>query len=160
VSEERIADAVDQLAEQRDRLDRELGTARRAGMDSSATSLVASAEALDGHRLVVANVGDADAGQLRELSDRVRDQLGSGVVVLGGVRDEKPAFAVAVTRDLAPGVDAAKIAKQVSSIVGGSGGGQPHSATGGGKDATRLAEALEAARRIVREHFDGGRGAS
>ena len=160
VSEERIADAVEQLAEQRDRLDRELGTARRAGMDSSATSLVASAEALDGHRLVVANVGDADAGQLRELSDRVRDQLGSGVVVLGGVRDEKPAFAVAVTRDLAPGVDAAKIAKQVSSIVGGSGGGQPHSATGGGKDATRLAEALEAARRIVREHFDGGRGAS
>ena len=71
-----------------------------------------------------------------------------------------PAFAVAVTKDLNPGMDAAKIAKQISSIVSGSGGGQPHSATGGGKDASRLGEALEAARQIVREHFDGGRGAS
>lgn len=159
VPEERIVDAVEQLAEQRDRLDRELETARKAGMDTSATGLVASAEKLDGIRLVVANVGDADAGQLRALSDRVRDQLGSGVVVLGAVRDDKPAFAVAVTKDLNPGMDAAKIAKQISSIVSGSGGGQPHSATGGGKDASRLGEALDAARQIVHEHFDGGRGA-
>jgi alanyl-tRNA synthetase len=158
VPEERIADAVELLAEQRDRLDRELETARKAGMDTSATGLVASAEKLDGIRLVVANVGDADAGQLRALSDRVRDQLGSGVVVLGAVRDDKPAFAVAVTKDLNPGMDAAKIAKQISSIVSGSGGGQPHSATGGGKDASRLGEALDAARQIVHEHFDGGRG--
>jgi len=159
VPEERIADAVEQLAEQRDRLDRELETARKAGMDTSATGLAASAETLSGIRLVVANVGDADAGQLRALSDRVREQLGSSVVVLGALRDSKPSFAVAVTKDLNPGVDAAKIAKQISSIVNGSGGGQPHSATGGGKDASRLGEALEAARQIVREHFDGGRGA-
>lgn len=160
VPEERTADAVEQLAEQRERLERELETARRSGMDTSATSLVASAEALSGHRMVIANVGDAGIAQLRELSDRVRDQLGSGVVVLGGVREDKPGFAVGVTKDLIPGVDAAKIAKQVSSIVNGSGGGQAHSATGGGKDAARMGEALDAARRILREHFDGGRGAS
>ena len=74
--------------------------------------------------------------------------------------NERAALAVAVTKDLTPIVHAGTVAKQISSIVGGSGGGQPHSATGGGKDVERLGEALEAARRIVREHFDGGRGAS
>jgi alanyl-tRNA synthetase len=160
VPEERAVEAVEQLVEQRIRLEKELGSARRAGMDTSALGLVAKAEALNGGRLVVANVGDADAEQLRALSDRVRDQIGSGVVVLGGTRSGAAALAVAVTKDLTRAVNAGAVVKQISSIVGGSGGGQPHSATGGGKDVERLAEALDAARRIVREHFDGGRGAS
>lgn len=127
-------------------------------MDSSAMGLVAKAEAQGGRRLVIADVGDADGEQLRALSDRVRDQLGSGVVVLGGVHGGRAALAVAVTKDLTTRVHAGTVAKQVSSIVGGSGGGQPHSATGGGRDVARLPEALEAARRLVHEHLDGGRG--
>ncbi len=160
VRDERVAEAVEQLVEQRARLEKELGSARRAGMDTSAMGLVAKAEVLDGKRLVVANVGDADAELLRALSDKVRDQIGSGVVVLGGVRNDRAALAVAVTNDLTAAVHAGTVAKQISSIVGGSGGGQPHSATGGGKDVERLGEALDAARRIVREHFDGGRGSA
>jgi alanyl-tRNA synthetase len=160
VPEERVADAVEQLAEQRSRLERELDTARRSGMDSSALGLVAKAEALDGKRIVVADVGEADGEALRALSDRVRDQIGSGVVVLGGVHGGRAALAVAVTKDLTASVHAGTVAKQISSIVGGSGGGQPHSATGGGRDVARLHEALEAARRLVREHLDGGRGSA
>jgi alanyl-tRNA synthetase len=173
VPEERAVEAVEQLVEQRARLEKELGSARRAGMDTSALGLVAKAEALDGKRLVVANMGDADADQLLALSDLVRDQIGSGVVVLGGVRNQRAALAVAVTKDLTPTVHAGTVAKQISSIVGGSGGGRPHSATGGGKDVLRLGEALDAARQIVRERLlvaggpalldprpDGGRGAS
>jgi alanyl-tRNA synthetase len=166
VPEERIAEAVEQLAEHRERLDRELDTARRAGMDSSATGLVAKAETLDGARLVVANAGEADVAQLRELSDRVRDGMGTGVVVLGAVRNGRASIAVAVTKDLVARVNADALVKQVASVVGGSGGGLPHSATGGGKDADRLTEALDAARRLVREHLgqatpgDGGRGSA
>ncbi len=155
VPEERVPDAIEQLLEQRARLEKELASARRAGMDTSATSLVAKAEALDGRRLVVANVGDADAEQLRALSDTVREQIGSGVVVLGGVRNDRAALAVAVTKDLTASVDANKLAKQIASIVGGGGGGFPHSATGGGKDVARLSEALEAGARIVRERLVG-----
>jgi alanyl-tRNA synthetase len=155
---ERLPEAVEQIVQHRERLEKELEASRKSGMDSSALGLVAKAEALDGRRLVVANVGDADAGQLRALSDRVRDQLGSGVVVLGGVRGKSAAVAVAVTKDLTPGVNADSIVKQVAPIIGGSGGGQPHSATGGGREVTRLGEALDAARGIVRQHFDGGRG--
>ncbi|MBI2324493.1 MAG: alanine--tRNA ligase, partial [Chloroflexi bacterium] len=158
VPAERVVEATEQLLEQRAKLEKELGTARRAGMDTSAMGLVAKAETLDGVRLVVANVGDVDDKQLRDLSDRVRDQIGSGVVILGSVRNDRAALAVAVTKDLVKSVHAGTVAKQISSIVGGSGGGQPQSATGGGKDVGRLSEALEAARRIVREQIDGSRG--
>jgi alanyl-tRNA synthetase len=160
VPEERAVEAVEQLVEQRTRLEKELGSARRAGMDTSALGLVAKAEALNGKRLVIANVGDADDKQLRELSDRVRDQIGSGVVILGGVKDDRAVLAVGVTKDLTSTVNAGAVARQISSIVGGSGGGPPHSGTGGGKDIERLGDALDAGRRIVIEHFDGGRGAS
>jgi alanyl-tRNA synthetase len=156
VADTRVVEAVEQLAEQRERLEKELGTARRAGMDTSAVGLVAKAEALDGIRLVVANVGDADDKQLRELSDRVRDQIGSGVVILGAVREDRAVLAVGVTKDLTKAVNAGTVAKQISSIVGGSGGGPPHSGTGGGRDVGRLAEALDAARRIVRDTFVAG----
>ena len=156
---ERVAEAVEQLADRLARSERELETARRSGMDSSALGLVAKAEALDGGRIVVADVGDADGEQLRSLSDRVRDQLGSGVVVLGGTRGERASIVVAVTKDLTAAVDANAVIKQVSSIVGGSGGGRPHSAIGGGRDVARLPEALEAARRLVHQHIDG-RGAT
>jgi len=153
VPAERVPEAVEQLAEQRSRLERELASARKAGMDTSATGLVAKAEARDGKRIVVANVGDADAEQLRALSDKVRDQIGSGVVVLGAIRNGRATLAVAVTKDLTGAVNAGAVALCGSSIVGGSGGGQPHSATGGGKDVERLSEALEAARRLVHEHL-------
>jgi alanyl-tRNA synthetase len=157
---ERLPEAVEQLVAQRERLERELEASRRAGMDTSALGLVAKAEALDGRRIVVANIGDADAGQLRALSDRVRDQLGSGVVVLGGARGDRAALAVAVTKDLAPEMSADAIVKQVAPIIGGSGGGLPHSATGGGREVARLSEALDAARDIVRELINGGRVSS
>ncbi|MEK6619789.1 MAG: alanine--tRNA ligase-related protein, partial [Chloroflexota bacterium] len=138
----RVPEAVEQLAAQRDRLERELGAAQRIGMEASATGLVAKAETVGERRVVVANVGDADATQLRALSDRVRDAIGSGVVVLGGVRDERPALAVAVTMDLVPRVNADTIVKQIAPIIGGSGGGRPQSATGGGRDPSRLGDAL------------------
>ncbi|HEX9435734.1 MAG TPA: alanine--tRNA ligase [Candidatus Limnocylindria bacterium] len=160
VPEERVVDAAEQLVEQRARLEKDLGSARRASMDTSAMGLVAKAEALDGIRLVVANVGEADGKQLRELSDRVRDQIGSGIVILGSVRDDRAQLAVGVTKDLTKAVHAGTVANQISSIVGGSGGGPPHSGTGGGKDVGRLSEALDAGRRIVREQIDGGRGAA
>ncbi|MDE3101547.1 MAG: alanine--tRNA ligase [Chloroflexota bacterium] len=160
VPPERLPEAVEQLAQQRQRVEKELDAARRAGMDTSAVRLVAKAETVDGTRLVVADVGDADAEHLRALSDKVRDQLGSGVVVLGGIRGERAALAVGVTKDLTPRVNADAIVKQVAPIIGGSGGGRPQSATGGGREIARLAEALDAARGIVRDHFDGGRGSA
>jgi alanyl-tRNA synthetase len=67
----------------------------------------------------------------------------SGVVVLGSVFENRPHFVASVTDDLVPrGLDAGKIVKTVARVVGGGGGGKPTLAQAGGKDASRLAEAL------------------
>ena len=94
---------------------------------------------------------------LRGLADKVRDGLGSGVAVLGATHAGRPGLAVAVSKDLVGTVHAGDLVKELSSIIGGSGGGPANSATGGGKDAARLRDALDAGAQRVREKL-GGRG--
>jgi len=77
--------------------------------------------------------------------------------VLGAVHAGRPGLAVAVSKDLTDRVHAGNLVKELSAIIGGSGGGPANSATGGGKDAARLGDALDAGARAVREEL-GGRG--
>ena len=71
---------------------------------------------------------DADTMEtLREMSDWFRDRLGSGVVVLGTVIDDKPLMIASVTQDLTGrGLHAGKLVKAVAAVVGGGGGGKTH----------------------------------
>jgi alanyl-tRNA synthetase len=131
---------------------------QRSGVDSVASSLLGRAETLGPAKLVAANIGDADIEQLRKLSDRVKEGIGSGVVILGGARDGKATLIVTVTKDLAVTVDAGAVVKRVEGIIDGRGGGRPESASAGGKAPGRLAEAVEAARTDVKERLNGGRG--
>jgi len=154
----RLPEAVTQLLEQRDRLEKDLASVQRSGVEAAASSLLAKAEALDGAQIVAADVGDADLTQLRALSDRLRGSLGRGVVVLGGARAGKPALLVTVSRDLVATVDADKVIKTVAHIIEGRGGGRPESASAGGKNAARLGEAIAAARSAVVDRLNGRRG--
>ena len=156
----RVPEAVAQLLEQREKLQRELESRQRSGIEAAASGLLAKAETIGTARVVAANVGDGGVDQLRALADRVRAGIGSGVVVLGGVREGNPFLVISVTKDLAPPLDANKLIKQVEGIIAGRGGGRPESASAGGKDATRLDEAIEAARSRVRERLNGGRDRS
>jgi alanyl-tRNA synthetase len=153
----RVPEGVAQLIESRERVEKELAKLQRSGVDHVAASLLDKAELLGRSKLVAADVGDGDVNQLRALSDRIREVIGSGVVVLGGTREGKPALVVNVTKDLVASVDADKLVKQVlAPIIDGRGGGRPESASAGGRDATRLAEAIETARVAVRERLNGG----
>src|SRR5438093_3565615 len=153
----RVPESVGQLIESRERLEKELATLQRSGVDSVAATLLAKAELVGNAKLVAADVGDGDVNQLRALSDRIRETIGSGVVVLGARRNGTAALVVNVTKDLSSQVNADALVKELAPIVGGRGGGRPESATGGGKDPSRLAEMLETARETVRERLDGGR---
>jgi len=158
VAPARLPEAVAQLHESRERLEKDLAAVQRSGVDSVASSLLGRAETLGPAKLVAANIGDADIEQLRKLSDRVKDGIGSGVVILGGARDGKATLVVTVTKDLAVTVDANAVVKRVEGIIEGRGGGRPESASAGGKAPARLAEAVEAARTVVKERLNGGRG--
>jgi alanyl-tRNA synthetase len=155
----RVPESVAQLFESRERLEKELATLQRSGVDSAAASLLASAVAVGPAKLVAADVGDGDVPGLRALSDRIRETIGSGVVVLGARRNGTAALTVYVTKDLSSKVNADVLVKEVlAPIIDGKGGGRPESASAGGKNPARIAEALETARETVRARLDGGRG--
>jgi alanyl-tRNA synthetase len=88
---------------------------------------------------------------LRETADFLRDKLGSAVVVLGAVIDDRPIFIATVTPDLVKkGYNAGDIIKEVSRVAGGGGGGKANFAQAGGKDKERLDEALRLVKSLIK----------
>jgi alanyl-tRNA synthetase len=94
----------------------------------------------------------ADADTLRSMADRFRNRYSSGVIVLSSAPDGKPVIIGAVTDDLVKrGLHAGELVKRVALLVGGSGGGRPNLAQAGGKDASKIAEALDQALTYAKE---------
>ncbi len=135
--------AVASLVEENREMQRELTQMRRKlAMQESAALLDRTVKVGDVSLLAV-QVDVADADTMRQMTDWFRDKLGSGVVVLGAVIDDKPALVAAVTDDLTKrGMHAGHILKEAAKIVGGGGGGRPTLAQAGGQDPTKLDEAL------------------
>jgi alanyl-tRNA synthetase len=87
---------------------------------------------------------------MRTQIDRLLQTAGSAVIVFGWTEDEKVPLLVAVTEDLTKkGVKAGDLIKPIAAVVGGSGGGKPHLAQAGGKDPSKLGEALAKAREVI-----------
>ena len=93
--------------------------------------------------VLTATLPEADGDSLRQMADMFRERYPSGIAVLAAVKDGKPSLVAAVTQDLVErGVNAAELVKFVAEPLGGSGGGRPTLAQAGGKDATKLNEAI------------------
>ena len=88
---------------------------------------------------------------LREYTDKIRDKLDSGIVVLGAKNDDKVMLICLVTKDLTDRFKAGDIVRQLSGIVGGKGGGRPDMAQGGGNRPEELGRALAAVKDIVKQ---------
>jgi alanyl-tRNA synthetase len=93
--------------------------------------------------VITANVNDADPNKLRQMGDLLRDKDSNVVAVLSSVKDGKITFLAVCGKDaVAKGIKAGELVKLVCTTCGGSGGGKPDSAMGGGKDATKIDNAL------------------
>ena len=98
---------------------------------------------IGGLKVMTVMVPDADAAKLRQIGDMLRDKDASVAAVLASVNGEKVTFLAVCGKDaIAKGVKAGDLVKQVCTACGGSGGGKPDSAMGGGKDATKVDNAL------------------
>jgi alanyl-tRNA synthetase len=106
--------------------------------------LLAGIQEIRGVRAIAREVEAASPKELREWADRVKDKLGSGIVLLGARTEEKAMLICLVTRDLTATFHAGEIVRQVSGIVGGKGGGRPDMAQGGGDQPEKLGDALDA----------------
>ncbi len=116
---------------------------------SDLDQLLAGATEVDGVRVIAGTVALDSPKTLREVGDRVRDRMGSGVAVLGGEFKGKAALLALVSRDLTDRIRAGDVVRQVAALVGGKGGGRPDMAQAGGPMADRLPEAMAAVPGIV-----------
>jgi alanyl-tRNA synthetase len=96
--------------------------------------------------VLVAQVSATTPETLREMTDWFRDKMKQGVVVLGMADNDRPQLVAAVTEDLTKRVHAGNLIKAVAPVVGGGGGGRPNLAQAGGKDSSKLGDALAQAR--------------
>jgi alanyl-tRNA synthetase len=109
----------------------------------TAESLLSEVKQVDGVNVLAGKVVASDMELLRQTGDWLKDKLGSAVIVLGVVLDGNPRFLIMVTPDLvSKGIHAGNIIKQVAQVTGGGGGGKPDMAQAGGKDKSKIDEAL------------------
>ena len=109
----------------------------------AADRFLIGAHTIGGLKVFTANIPDADAGKLRQMGDTLRDKAPNVVAVLSTVSGGKITFlAICGKEAIAKGMKAGELVKMVCSACGGSGGGKPDSAMGGGKEITKLDDAL------------------
>ena len=102
-----------------------------------------SAKVVGSVKVLTVVVPDADAGKLRQMGDVLRDKDASVVAVLASASSDKVTFLAVCGKDaVKSGVKAGEIVKHVCTVCGGNGGGKPDSAMGGGKDPSKMDEAL------------------
>ncbi len=102
-----------------------------------------------GVRVLSQRVENLDRNALRTLADQLKNKLESGVVVLGAPTDGKVSLVVMVTPDLTGRIRADQLIRKIAPLVGGGGGGRPDMAEAGGRDLSKLDEALEQTYRAV-----------
>jgi alanyl-tRNA synthetase len=134
----------------------------RQQMDQMQSKLLANdaerflyaAKNVEGLNVITATLSSMSAGALRKIGDMLRDKDENVVAVLSSVTDEKITFhAVCGKKAVASGIKAGDLIRTVTSITGGSGGGKPDSAMGGGKDPLMLDNALAVVDNFVSEHI-------
>ena len=119
-------------------------------------AVLSTAKKTDGKQIVVHETDAADMDSLKQFGDQLLNELDSGVGVLGTTTGEKPSIVVVVTKDLnEAGVLAPDLAKAIGGVMGGGGGGRPHLATAGGKDAEKFKSAMKQAEKIITEALKG-----
>ncbi len=150
VSPAQIPDRIDQLLRQIRQQQEQLATLQRKESASQLQTILETRQQEDGVALVTARVDAPNVEKLREMGDWLRDKLGSGVVVLGTVLNDKPQLLAMVTPDLVKqGYHAGNLVKALAQVVGGGGGGRPDVAQAGGRDVAKLDTALDQVKTLV-----------
>jgi alanyl-tRNA synthetase len=149
-----LARKIDALLAQQKEIEKQLKTWQQKQASETARALLNKASLFPATgarpelRAIIEDLGSADGDYIQSIADALKGQFG-GVVVLGGVANNAVALVATVSPDLTSKVQAGKIIQQIAPVVGGKGGGRPDNARGGGKDASRLSEALARAKSLL-----------
>jgi alanyl-tRNA synthetase len=144
-----VYDRAEKLLKETRELEREIEALKGKLAAKDSGDLMSRVKEIGGVKVLAVEVSIADAKTLRDLGDKLRDKLGSGVILLGGKADDKAMLLCMVTKDLADRFHAGNIIKEIAPIVGGKGGGRPDMAQAGGTQPENLAKAIAALENLL-----------
>jgi alanyl-tRNA synthetase len=144
-----LPDRLDKLLSRQKDLEREIEQQKQQASKGQSDEVLSQIEEINGVKVLATRISVEDPKMLREMGDRLRDKVGSGIVVLGAESKGKALLLVIVTQDLQKQFHAGNIVKALAAEVGGGGGGRPDMAQAGGPNAGKLDQALAKAREIV-----------
>jgi alanyl-tRNA synthetase len=134
---------VEKLVAERRAVQREIEQLKASQLGSGAGNALGDAREIEGGKALATRVDGADAKAMRQMTDDLRNRLGSGVVMLVAESEGKVLLAIGVTKDLVSNYKAGDLVRETAKIVGGGGGGRPDFAQAGGKDASKIEAAIE-----------------
>lgn len=145
---------AEQLLTQLKEKEKEVEKLRAESQKQQVGQLLANVVEIGGLKILSVEVKASDMNELRSMADMFRDQLGSGVVVLGSQNEGKVNLVAAATKDaVQKGIHAGNIVREVAKKTGGGGGGRPDMAQAGGKDPAKLTEALKMVEILIKNQL-------
>ena len=153
-SPDRVLEAVQKLQDDRKSLEKRVAELERTIAAAAAGDLIGQAKVLGPAKVLAARFD----GDLKDQADRLRDQLGTSLVILVSGADDKAQLVVAASKDIAGGsVHAGKLVQELAPLIGGKGGGRPDLAQAGGKEPGGIDALLARAWELAAAALDGTR---
>jgi len=150
-SPDRLRDRVEQFIKEQKQGQREIESLKAKLLSKQSGDILSGVEEIGDTKVLVREVEAGSPKDLRDYADRIKERLGSGIIVLGAKKTDKVMLICVVTKDLTNRFKAGEIISRLSEIVGGKGGGRPDMAQGGGNRTEELARALESTYDIIRK---------
>jgi alanyl-tRNA synthetase len=145
-------DKVRQLLDKSKQLEKEVQKLKSKLASGQGGDLAEQAVDIGGIKVLASRVDGADPKSLREAVDRLKQRLGTAVIVLGSVEDDKVRLVAGVTKDATDRIKAGALIGEIAQLVGGRGGGRPDMAQAGGSDPSGMEAALARVPEYVSEH--------
>ncbi|MDP3814977.1 alanine--tRNA ligase [Pseudomonas sp.] len=150
-SRDNLLDKLVGVLERNRQLEKELEQLKAKAASAAGNDLAGSAIEVKGIKVLSARLDGLDGKALLAMVDQLKNKLGSAVILLGGVQDDKVVLVAGVTQNLTAKLKAGELMKQAAAAVGGKGGGRPDMAQGGGTDAAALDGALALAQQFAEQ---------
>jgi alanyl-tRNA synthetase len=144
-----LSERVEKLLKHQKDMEKEIETLKSKLAAKDIAKLAGRVKEINGVRVLTAEVTAGDAKTMREIGDRLRDKIQSGIILLGSKAGDKAMLLCLVTKDLTNRYHAGNIIKEIAPIVGGSGGGRPDMAQAGGPKPENLKQALSKLKEIL-----------
>ncbi|MBI5894200.1 MAG: alanine--tRNA ligase [Deltaproteobacteria bacterium] len=149
-SPKELSEKINKMLQNQKQLEKEIEKLKTGGERQTLDAVMEKIKTIGSVKVISSRVETEKPEDMREMADRLRQKIGSGIVVLGSENNGKAAILAAITKDLISKYNAGNIVKEILPLIGGKGGGRADMAQGGGDKPEKLDEALEKVYEILK----------